>query len=55
MFDLYKIEQEILRQFKENYYRGDEDFDGRTETFLLMAHEELEMLKTIAHKMTGIA
>lgn len=38
MFDLYKIEQEILLQFKENHYRGDEDFDGRTETFLLMAH-----------------
>lgn len=55
MFDLYKIEQEILSEFKENLHRGDEDFDGRTETFLLMAHEELEMLKTIAHKMTGIA
>ena len=55
MFDLYKIEQEILLQFKANHYRGDEDFDGRTETFLLMAHEELEMLKTIANKMTGIA
>ena len=55
MFDLYKIEQEILLQFKANHYRGDEDFDGRTETFLLIAHEELEMLKTIANKMTGIA
>lgn len=55
MSDLYKIEQEVLKQFESNRYRGDEDFDGRTETFLLMAHEELEMLKTIAHKMTGIA
>lgn len=52
MYDLYKIEQEILLQFKANHYRGDEDFEGRTETFLLVAHEELEMLNTIAHKMT---
>lgn len=54
MYQLYKVEQKLFLQFKETRYRGDEDFDGRTETFLLMHHEELKMLETIACNMIGI-
>ena len=40
---LYKLEQEAISVFKHLHYRADEDFDGRTETFLLTDDEETQV------------
>ena len=49
--DLYRVEQRVMTLFSDKHYRGDDDFDGRTETFLLMDEEELEMQEAIAFEM----
>ncbi|GGE80142.1 GIY-YIG nuclease family protein [Massilia psychrophila] len=45
--DIHKVEQAIKRQFVENLYRSDEDFEGKTETFQLLENEEALMLDAI--------
>jgi hypothetical protein len=47
LFNLYQIEQKILIDFRDYHYRGDEDFEGKTETFLLLDDEEMEMHRFI--------
>jgi hypothetical protein len=51
LYDLYRVEQTILNEFKDYHYRGDDDFEGRTETFLLMEDEEKDMQEAIAEAM----
>lgn len=41
---LFRLEQEILQLFQKNHYRADEDFEGKTETFLLKKNEEKTLL-----------
>lgn len=50
---LYKIEQKILSNFRNYHYRADEEFEGKTETFLLMDEEEMEILSFIASHMSS--
>lgn len=45
---LYQVEQKVLAEFRDYHYRADEDFEGKTETFLLMDEEEMEMLRSVA-------
>lgn len=45
---LYQVEQKVLVEFRDYHYRADEDFDGKTETFLLMDEEEMAMLRFVA-------
>lgn len=48
LFLLYQIEQKVLAEFRDYHYRADDDFEGKTETFLLMDDEEMEMLRFVA-------
>lgn len=43
--ELYELEQKVVREFSDYHYRGDDDFEGRTELFLLLNHE-VEEIKT---------
>ncbi|HCR71033.1 MAG TPA: hypothetical protein DIW23_06285 [Anaerolineae bacterium] len=54
MKKLYILEQRILKEFRDNHYRADEEFDGRTETFLFLENEEKEVVKLIKNEMTKI-
>lgn len=36
---LYEFEQQVVREFSDHHYRGDDEFDGRTELFLLLDSE----------------
>jgi DNA-directed RNA polymerase specialized sigma24 family protein len=47
LLDLYRIEQQVLGLFGENHYRAEEDFDGRTETFVFLPHEERDVIRVI--------
>lgn len=40
LLQIYQIEQALIREFKSNHWRADEDFEGRTETFLFTQEEE---------------
>ena len=44
MRNIFLLEQEILKSFQALRYRGDEDFEGKTEMFLLMTEEESDLL-----------
>ena len=46
--DLYELEQLIISEFSELHYRAEDEFEGRTETFLLMEEEEKEILNFIS-------
>jgi hypothetical protein len=41
----------MFDELRDNHYRGDEDFDGRTEMFLLNDSEEQEMHDAITEAM----
>ncbi|HAS1031284.1 TPA: hypothetical protein I3782_004197 [Enterobacter cloacae] len=45
--DLYDLEQLIISEFSDLHYRAEDEFEGRTETFLLMDEEEKEILNFI--------
>lgn len=49
--ELYDIEQEIIESFRENLYRSDEDFGGKTETFLFLQHEEDRLLAILRNRL----
>jgi hypothetical protein len=51
--DLFLVEQSILREFRKKVYRAEDEFEGRTETFLLTADEEKAMLKAIQAKASA--
>lgn len=46
--DLYDLEQLIISEFSELHYRAEDEFEGRTETFLLLDEEEKEILNFIS-------
>ncbi len=50
---LYMVEQEILEEFSEFHYRAEQEFDGRTETFVFLPAEEAEVLKRVAEKLAA--
>lgn len=50
---MYKIEQEILQEFAENHYRAEDEFDGRTETFIFLPEEEARVVQRISEKITA--
>ncbi|MGH8450000.1 hypothetical protein [Pseudomonas sp.] len=41
--DLYEIEQATVKAFAQRLFRAEEEFEGRTETFLLTDEEEQQM------------
>lgn len=43
LIDVTKIEKAVLKKFKDNLYRANEGFDGKTETFILTEREERSM------------
>lgn len=45
--ELYEMEQLIVKEFSDLHYRAEEEFEGRTETFLLMDDEEKYVLDFI--------
>lgn len=47
MKNVFLLEQEILRSFRDYNFRGDEDFEGKTEMFLLMPDEESNLLSEL--------
>ena len=49
---LYLIEQEIIDEFSANHYRAEEEFDGRTETFIFLPDEEAKVIQRITEKMS---
>ena len=51
--DLYVIEQEILQEFSEYHYRAEEEFDGRTETFIFLPEEEARVVERISQKIAA--
>jgi hypothetical protein len=48
---LFLLEQEIIELFRDNHYRADEDFEGKTETFLLMPEEEDALLGQLTRRI----
>jgi hypothetical protein len=48
---IYEVEQAVLSEFQDLHYRADDEFEGRTETFLLTKQEEIEMLNFILDKL----
>lgn len=51
LYDLYRLEQKIITEFSELHYRAEDEFEGRTETFLLMDDEEKEILRFISENL----
>lgn len=49
--DLYDLEQAIISEFSELHYRAEDEFEGRTETFLLLDEEEKEILNFISENL----
>lgn len=49
--DLYGLEQLIISEFSELHYRAEDEFEGRTETFLLLDEEEKEILNFISENL----
>lgn len=49
--DLYDLEQMIISEFSEFHYRAEDEFEGRTETFLLLDEEEKEVLNFISESL----
>ena len=49
--DLYDLEQLIISEFSELHYRAEDEFEGRTETFLLLDDEEKEILNFISENL----
>lgn len=49
--DLYYLEQLIIIEFSELHYRAEDEFEGKTETFLLMDEEEKEILRFISENL----
>lgn len=47
---VYQMEQQLIREFSVNHWRADEDFEGRTETFLFTSDEEEQVLEAIRSK-----
>ncbi|MFG0416022.1 GIY-YIG nuclease family protein [Pseudomonas sp. zjy_8] len=45
---LYSLEQLIINEFSDLHYRAEDEFEGRTETFLLMGDEEKDILEFIS-------
>lgn len=50
---VYQIEQQLIREFSANHWRADEDFEGRTETFLFTSDEEEQVLGAIRCKLAA--
>jgi len=48
---LYDLEQLIISEFSELHYRAEDEFEGRTETFLLMDEEEKDILGFISESL----
>jgi hypothetical protein len=48
---LFTIEQQILKEFQENHYRANEDFDGKTETFVFSENEVAKVIAAIDSKI----
>ncbi|NDJ84148.1 hypothetical protein GXP65_24255 [Vibrio campbellii] len=49
--DLFEIEQSVKKEFKSLHYRAEEEFEGKTETFLLTDSEErlvVEYIKSLS-------
>lgn len=44
---LFKVEQALIKEFRENSYRAEEEFEGRTETFILNKKEEQALLSFV--------
>lgn len=44
----YKIEQKVLKKFNDYRYRANDDFSGKTETFLLTDDKEAEVTRFIS-------
>jgi len=49
--DLFVVEQSLIKEFRGNLCRAEDEFEGRTETFLLTEQEEEAMLKSIQEKV----
>ncbi|MGM0429772.1 MAG: hypothetical protein ACQEQ2_05685 [Pseudomonadota bacterium] len=49
--DLYDLEQFVICEFSELHYRAEDEFEGRTETFLLLDEEEKEILNFISENI----
>jgi len=47
---LYELEQMVVKKFSNLHYRGDDEFDGRTELFLLLDNEVEEVKKYLSEK-----
>jgi len=50
LVDAYRLEQLVKTEFQALHYRAEEEFEGRTETFLLMEDEEQAMLDFLEEK-----
>jgi len=48
---LFIAEQQILEEFRENRYRANEDFDGKTETFVFSEDEVTKVMIAIERKI----
>lgn len=53
--ELYNLEQSIIREFSHLHYRAEDEFEGKTETFLLMDEEEKEVLNFISKHQDDFA
>jgi hypothetical protein len=45
--ELFKIEQSVIKKYKHLHYRAEEEFEGKTETFLLTDTEEKQIVALI--------
>jgi len=52
--ELFLIEQSIIKKFRANLFRGEDEFEGRTETFLLTRQEEKAILFEIEDKSASL-
>lgn len=48
---LFYLEQEIIALFRDNHYRAEEDFEGKTETFILLPEEECALLDELTRRI----
>jgi len=51
---LFEIEQAIIKQFNAMHFRAEEEFEGRTETFLFTAEEETIVCEAIHAKVAPL-
>jgi len=51
---LFEVEQGIIGQFKAMHYRAEEEFEGRTETFLFTSEEEGAVCEAICAKVISL-